>query len=302
MVGPLLAIYHPLVSAPDCDNQSQAYDWTASPSQPWPQTLAQTSTQSSSTTAASRLWHTNNWGLNVSTQTSVLSLLTPTHRLFSPAPLCFGMPPHRLLHTALLTKMPPHNSPFPSSFNGASSLKNYRVARILFSIQRTSAAYTVSAVTVATESPTRVSQAQHDVPPPPCLSRPADQPGHTPPPGLEEQNLRCIVHRVSSKAAPSRQPQAQGLSSFSEGIQNTSQLPTHSSPMPVPPTWDNIPPSPAPPTKDASTALAGIQTAIGDAAPCWSRTIPETHAHYHTCGTFWTTQTTWTWHSPQRRQ
>ena len=55
-------------------------------------------------------------------------LWTPAHTLRSPAPLCFGMHPLRLLHTVLLTKMHPHNSPLPSSCSDASSLKTYRDA------------------------------------------------------------------------------------------------------------------------------------------------------------------------------
>ena len=119
------------------------------------------------TLAASQSPHTNNLGLDVSTQTPVLSGAYTQNRLRSPAVLCFGMHQLRLLRTVLLTKMPPHKSRLPSSFSDASSLKTYRDAWTLFSNQRASAALAVSAATAATEIPTQVSQAQRDVPLPP---------------------------------------------------------------------------------------------------------------------------------------
>ena len=182
----------------------------------------------------------------------------------------------RLLHTVLLSKMPPHNSPFPSSFNGASSLKHNRVARILFSNQGTSAPSTVSAVLGSNSSPTSVPHVQRDVPLPPCLSRPADQPGHTPPLGLDEQILLCVALTIPPKQRPARPPQAHGLSSLSPGFQPSSQLPParqrHVSTTQV---GQHPTLSIASQKRNASTAFAGIQPAISAEARAGRGPFPK---------------------------
>ena len=139
----------------------------------------------------------------------------------------------RLLHMVLLTKMPPHNSRFPSSFNGASFQKAYRVVQILFSFQRTSAPSTVSAVIVATV----VLPVSHK------HSHPADQLGYAPLPGLEEQKLitYCTHNPLQSSA---RAPTSGAWSQFSAGTQNSSQLPPAQQPHVSTSKWDNTPAQP----------------------------------------------------------
>ena len=147
----------PWFPALHCDNHLQSHDWTTSPSQPR-QTLVQNSTPVSSTIAASQLPHTRNVRLgrlhaDVWLVSGRLHTDSPAHLhsvsggIYSGCSTMCGL--QRCIHIA---------SHKPST--------ETRGHQHLHSISRNS----------SHRSTTPVSQAQRDVPPPPCLSRPADQP------------------------------------------------------------------------------------------------------------------------------
>ena len=151
-------------------------------------------------------------------------------------------------------------------------------------------------------APPAVARAQNDVPSPPCLSRPAGQPGHTPPPRLEEQNLLRIAHIIPTKAAPTRPPHAHRLSSFSAGTEFISPSVGTAAPCQYHPSGTTSHILQCRPEKERQYRPCGNPTLHLSCGPCSSRTTPKAHAYDHTDGTFWAIQNTWSWHPPQCRQ
>ena len=135
-----------------------------------------------------------------------------------------------LLHTVRLTKMPPHNSRFPSSFNGVSFQKTHCVAQILFSNQRTSATSAVSLVPVATE--VLLQSHKHRV-----MCR-----------HLWDLTSRTY-YVLNTQSPPKQRPRAhlrRMVSVLSRQIHRIHlSFLLHCSPVPVPPKWDNMSLSPA---------------------------------------------------------
>ena len=210
-------------------------------------------------------------------------LTFPRRRLY-----CLWTPARRLLSGDLLRDAPVQAAPYSVAYKDAFTQLSFSefFQRSFLSKAlpcRSNPLLPPGASTSSNISPTPVPQEQSDVPPPPPL-------------GLEDQNLsRFCTHNTIQKQRPrARLRRMVSVLSCQVHRIHLSFLPP-SSPMSVPPKWDNIPLSPLQPRKVRQYRPCGNPVRHQCRGPCWS---PYSCTH----GTLRAIQTTWTWLLQQRRQ